>query len=490
MEQHLAVLPIIVPLVGAPVCLLVRRRRLVMGLAIALTWVVFALSVALLARVLESGTIRYFLGGWAPPLGIEYRVDLLSAFVVTFVSGLGAIVLSYAPRSIAREIPPERHSLFCVAYLLAMTGLLGIAITGDLFNLYVFLEISAISSYAIISQGPGRRAPKAAFKYLVMGTIGATFIVIGIGLMYMVTGTLNMADLAERLRGMESRTLLVASGFLTVGISIKMALFPLHSWLPDAYTYAPSAVTSFLAATATKVSVYVFLRWVFSIFGLGLQFRDTVLDNVLIPLALVSIFAMSVVAIFQVDLKRLLAYSSLAQIGYMILVVSLDNVNGLTGGIVHMFNHAITKGGMFLAVGCMAYVVGSTKLRDLRGLGRRMPITAFLWTVGGLGLIGVPGTAGFISKLYLIRGSLERGFWPVAVLALASSLLAVVYVWRVVETMYLAKPDEELPRREAPASMLVPVMVMIGLSIYFGVHTTHSAGIAESAAKLLLGVGR
>jgi len=488
MDQHLAVLPIVVPLVGAPLCLLVRRRPLVMGLAITITWVVFALSVLLLARVLESGTIRYFLGGWAPPVGIEYRVDLLSAFVVTFVSGLGAIVLSYAPRSIAREIPPERHYLFCVAYLLAMTGLLGIAITGDLFNLYVFLEISAISSYAIISQGPSRRSVKAAFKYLVMGTIGATFIVIGIGLMYMVTGTLNMADLAERLRGMESRTLLVASGFLTVGISIKMAMFPLHSWLPDAYAYAPSAVTSFLAATATKVSVYVFLRWVFSIFGLGLQFRDTVLDHLLIPLAIIAIFAMSVVAIFQVDLKRLLAYSSLAQIGYMILGISLDNVSGLTGGIVHMFNHAITKGGMFLAVGCMAYVVGSTKLRDLRGLGRRMPVTAFLWTVGGLGLIGVPGTAGFISKLYLIRGSLERGFWPVAVLALVSSLLAVVYVWRVVETMYLSEPDEDLPRREAPASMLVPTMVMIGLTIYFGVYTTHSAGIAEGAAKLLLGV--
>ncbi|MHC4958571.1 MAG: monovalent cation/H+ antiporter subunit D family protein [Planctomycetota bacterium] len=495
MDVNLPVLPIVLPLVSAPLCLLMRKRALVMGFSITVLWIVFGLACALLGRVLtvEGGVESYALGGWAAPYGIEYRVDALSAFVVMFVSGLGAIVLSYAPRSIAAEIPADRRYLFCSAYLLCVTGLLGITITGDLFNLYVFLEISAISSYALISQGAGRRAIKAAFKYLVMGTVGATFIVIGIGLLFMMTGTLNMVDMAGRIGEMESqRTVLVAAAFLTVGIFIKMAVFPLHSWLPDAYTYAPSVVTAFLAATSTKVSVYIFLRWIFTIFGFGFEFFGSILDAVLLPLALLGIFVASTISIFQTNLKRLLAFSSLAQVGYMILGVALANESGLTGGIAHMFNHAITKGGMFLAVGCMALCVRSVRLDDLRGLGKRMPVTSFLFTLGGLGLIGVPGTAGFISKLYLIRGALERpGYWPVAALALLSSLLAVVYVWRFVETAYLTPPpDDAPPIREAPLSMLIPTAVMIGATVYFGLHTADSAEVARTAAALLLGGGR
>ena len=408
MLEHLPVLPILFPMLAAPLCVLIRQRRLVMGSAVAVCWITFALTVRLLLLVMTDGTQTYEMGGWQVPWGIVYRVDMLSAFVLLFISGIGAIVLSYAPLSIEREIPRHQHYLFCTEYLLCLAGLMGIVITGDMFNLFVFLEISSLSAYALISLGNSRRALTASFQYLVMGTIGATFILIGIGLMYMMTGTLNMTDMAQRLQqpvsaggdtqiAIDTRTIAVAFAFLSVGISLKMALFPLHMWLPNAYTFAPSAVTAFIAATATKVSVYVLLRFVFTIYGNGYAFGKLPFDPDLTILSLIGIVAASTAAIFQQNIKRMLAYSSIAQVGYMVLGISLASVDGLTGGIVHMFNHALIKGGLFLAMGCLAYRLGSLQLDDLRGIGKRMPLTMFAWVLGGLGLIGVPATAGFIN---------------------------------------------------------------------------------------------
>jgi multicomponent Na+:H+ antiporter subunit D len=438
--------------------------------------------------VLERGAVSYAVGDWAPPWGIELRLDALGAFVLLFVSGIGAVVATFAPRSLSREIPEDRQYLFLAAYLLCLTGLLGIASTGDLFNLFVFLEISSLSSYALISLGRERRALVAAFQYLVMGTIGATFYLIGVGLLYQVTGTLNMADAAARLAAVAGvRTTLVAFAFLTVGLGLKMALFPLHLWLPNAYTYAPSVVSAFLAATATKVSIYVLLRVVFCVFGARFAFESVGLDRVLLPLALAAVFLASAVAIFQSNVKRLLAYSSLAQIGYMVLGVSLTSVQGLTAGIVHLFNHALTKGGMFLAMGCIAWSVGSVEIGDLRGIGRRMPWTMTAWTLGGLGLIGVPLTVGFVSKWYLVSAALESGAWPLAVAVLVSSLLALAYVWRVVEAAFFDEgPGARTTVREAPLALLVPTWILIGASLYFGLSTSVSAGIARRAAEALL----
>ena len=265
------------------------------------------------------------------------------------------------------------------------------AITGDAFNLFVFLEISSLSSYILIGMGSDRRALTAAFQYLIVGTIGATFIVIGVGLLYMMTGTLNMADLAVRIPPLaHSRTVLSAFAFLTVGIGIKAAMFPLHMWLPNAYTYAPSTVTAFLAGTATKVAVYALFRFFFTIFGATPLFARFPVDEILMAIAIAGILIASTIAISQTNVKRLLAYSSVAQIGYMVLGMSLLSVTGLTAGIVHMFNHAIIKGGLFLALGCIMYRLGSVCLDDLQGLGKSMPWTMGAVVVGGLGLIGIP----------------------------------------------------------------------------------------------------
>jgi len=486
--DHLAVLLVVVPLIAAPLCVLLRHPGVVWAFTTLVCWLVLAISITVFAQVMETGTISYALGDWAPPWGIEYRIDAVSAFMQLIVAIIGAVTMVFARKSVPHEIDGPRIYLFYSMYLLCLTGLLGITVTGDAFNVFVFLEISSLSSYVLISLGKDRRALTAAFQYLVMGTLGATFILIGIGLLYMLTGTLNMADLAGRLPEPPQRTLIVAFAFLTVGASLKLALFPLHLWLPNAYTFAPSVVTAFLAATATKVSVYILLRFFFTIFGVDVSFTALPLGWILLPLAIVAVFAASTVAIFQENVKRLLAYSSIAQIGYMIIGISFATVNGLTGGIVHLFNHALIKGGLFMALGGVFMRLGSTEIHDMAGLGRRMPVTMAAFVAGGLSLIGVPLTSGFISKWYLVMGALEKGWWPVALLIVAGSLIAVIYVWRVIEAAYFRPAPEGAPEiKEAPLAMLVPTWALIGANIYFGIHSTLTVGAARKAAEVLLG---
>jgi multicomponent Na+:H+ antiporter subunit D len=451
-------------------------------------WASLAISVLLLIRVLDEGTIIYSLGGWAAPWGIEYRVDTIAGFVLVVVSGIGAIVAPFAMLSVRREVGAKQAPLLYSALLLCITGLLGITITGDIFNLFVFLEVSSISAYALIAMGADRRALHAAYKYLIIGSIGATFIVIGIGMLYMLTGTLNMADLAERLPEARGRTISVAFAFLTVGISLKLALFPLHQWLPDAYTYAPSTVTVFLASTATKVAVYVLLRVFFTVFGVVFSWETMALDRTLGPLALLAILSASMMAIYQNNVKRLLAYSSVAQIGYMILGVSLVSVTGLTAGILHLFNHALIKAALFMAMGAVMYQVGSVRIEAISGLGRRMPWTMAAFVAGGLSLIGVPLTVGFVSKWFLVLAAVESGLWVVAALVLVGSILAVVYVWKVVEAAYFGDYIGTLDVKEAPLPLLIPMWVLVVANFYFGIDAQTTAGVARQAAELLLGV--
>ena len=226
-------------------------------LAIAVSWTALAIAGALFAQVAGGGHVSYFLGSWPAPWGIEYRIDRANAYLALLVGVVAAAVSVYSPRSVFAEIEPGRRYLFYTMYALCLAGLLGISVTGDAFNLFVFLEISSLSSYVLIALGRDRRALMAAYQYLIMGTIGATFYVIGVGMLYLETGTLNLADMAARLaRVSEPRPVLAALAFITVGVSLKLALFPLHLWLPNAYAYAPSVVTAFLAATALAPSVF------------------------------------------------------------------------------------------------------------------------------------------------------------------------------------------------------------------------------------------
>ena len=483
----LTVLQIVVPLLVAPVCLLVRGSRVAWALAWVASATSFVFAILLAGRTLGGEVIIAELGGWAAPWGIEYRVDLLNAIVLLIVSGIGTIVLWSARVSIDTEIDADRQGLFYTAWLLCLAGLLGIAVTGDAFNLFVFLEISSLSSYVLIAMGRDRRALTASFQYLVMGTIGATFILIGVGFLYMSTGTLNMADIAEKLPAVgASRTVESAFAFLTVGIGLKMAMFPLHLWLPNAYAYAPGAVSAFLAATATKVAIYMLIRFIYGVFGEPFSFGAMPLSFILTTLAVLAVLLASTAAIFQDNVKRMLAYSSVAQIGYMLLGIGLATAAGLTAGIAHLFNHALMKGALFLALGCIAYQKRTVIRDELAGLGRRMPWTSAAFVIGGLSLIGVPLTAGFTSKWLLVSAAIEIGWWPIAVVVVIGSLLSVIYVWQVVEVLY-RRSDGDSARSEAPLSLLVPTWLLVLANLYFGVFTTYSVGFAGRAAAWLTG---
>jgi len=487
--KNLPALQVVLPLMSAPFCAIFNRSRLSWIVAFVISIVSFAIAATLLSHTLDGEIISYHLGGWAPPIGIEYRIDVLNAFVLLIVSGIAVVTLPYAAKSVALEIPEEKRGFFYTAFLLCFTGLLGVTITGDAFNVFVFLEISSLSTYALVATGAerNRRALSAAYNYLIMGTVGATFFVIGLGLLYMATGTLNMVDLAHQIaeRG-DSRMLHMGFAFVLVGIGLKLAMFPLHLWLPNAYTFAPSAVSVFISATSTKVAVYVLLRFMFGIFGFDYAYQESTLQYLLLPLALLAMFAASIVAVFQTDLKRMLAYSSIAQIGYMLLGIAFMSQLGVMATVIHLFNHAVTKATLFMVAGAFIYTAGTSRISDLKGLGRAMPWTSAAFVVGGLSLIGIPLTVGFVSKWYLVQAALELGWWPVAAAIVLSSLIAIAYVWRIVEMLYLHSPSPDTKVKEAPLAMVIPMWILAGATIYFGTHAALTSAAASRAASTLI----
>jgi multicomponent Na+:H+ antiporter subunit D len=306
-------------------------------------------------------------------------------------------------------------------------------------------------------------------------------------MLYMKTGTLNMLDLAVRIAEIDSsRTLNTGLAFIMVGVSIKAALFPLHMWLPPAYIHAPTVVTAFLAGTATKVAVYVLVRFIYTIYGADHVFNVMGMDVLLMLFAIVAIFKCSFMATVQSNIKSVLAYSSVAQIGYMVLGISLVSAAGLMAGLLHIFNHALMKGALFMAVGAVFYRMGSVDIKAFNGLGRKMPWTMAAFTLAGLSIIGVPLTVGFVSKWYLVSAALEQNNWLIAALVLAGSLLAVVYIGRILEAAYFKEASEAAGDiKEVPILMLLPMWLLVIANIYFGIDTSVTVDAADSAAKWL-----
>jgi multicomponent Na+:H+ antiporter subunit D len=488
--RHLPALQVVVPILVAPLVVLLRPRGLAWAACTAASVLALAIAIELTLRVLGAGPVSYLMGSWPAPYGIELRVDALSALLLLVVTAASALALISGRRSLDSQIDAERQPYFYAAWLLALAGLSGILVAADAFNIFVFMEISSLASYVLIAGGPDRRALPSVFKYLVMGTIGATFYLIGVGLIYMMTGTLNLADMELRIHAVaDLDPILAAAGFITVGLALKAAIFPLHVWLPNAYTYAPHMTTAFLAACATKVSLYVLLRFDFFVFQGNLVGHDFQFAIYLMPLALLGILVGSAVAMFENNVKRLLAFSSVAQIGYIMLGASLVSVTGLTAGILHIFNHALAKGTLFLAVASFAMVAAGLRLDDLKGIARRMPWTFGAFIVAGLSLIGIPGTAGFVSKWYLIAAAMELGpaGVPLVAVILISSLMAVFYIWRVVEVACFAKAEEKNATGIAVSPTLVVVTWLAALAnLYFGLVPELPFTLASDAAAELL----
>jgi multicomponent Na+:H+ antiporter subunit D len=467
---------------------MVPYRKFAWSFACIITALTTVIALKLAYLVSTGGVISYAIGNWQSPIGIEYKVDMLSAFFLVIVSIIGFVTCIYSYSSLDNEIDKKKQPLFYGLFLLCFAGLLGIVVTNDAFNIYVFLEISSLAAYGLIAMGKDRRSLIASFEYLVLGTIGATFILIAIGMLYMMTGTLNISDLFLRISGLSyTNTIKAALAFFAVGLALKIAVFPLHVWLANAYTNAPSFVSSFLSGAATKVAICVLIKMLFLIFGYRFSLQEMPYDKVLITISLASIFIGALVAIFQRNIKRMLAYSSISQVGYILLAIGLVGTTGIASACLQVFSHAMAKTALFMACGGVLLRMRGVRMENFKGIGRTMPFTAAAFLISGLSMIGIPFTAGFIGKVYLLQALVEQQGWLLLGVVLISSLLSVVYIWRVVEVMYFSELQGENKLQETPILMLIPMWALVIITLVFGVYSAPVIDFASKIAVYLFG---
>ena len=488
MTEHYPVLILLVPLFGALLATLLGSERQVACWFTALIALGGSsiLAIGNICALLASaeGELRYRMGGWNEnsgyEVGIELRIDMLAALVVAAVVIVGFINTIFAKTRVTGEMR-EKAAFFYALNQLLIVGLCGIVMTNDAFNLYVLIEITSLTSYALIAMG-NRRAALSSFNYIIMGTIGASFYLLGVGYLYIKTGTLNIDDIHTVLQSGNlwgDTSITIAFILIMLGLWTKMALFPLHGWLPNAYSYAPGVVGSFMAPLMTKVMVYVMLRimlWLFGgeyIYSSGLVWGELV-----IWMSIIAIVAGSFLALARTDIKKMLTYLIVAEVGYMVGGAWLANGAGLAGSMYHILSDAAMTFCLFLAAAIVILRTGDHRLTAFNGLFRSMPLTMIGFTVGGLSMIGLPPTCGFFSKWYLISGGIEAGHWSYVAALLFSSLVNAVIFFRIFERAYFGNlkgvADEQLPDdgdcappltlERVPFSMLIPLFIA-GVSV-------------------------
>uniref|UniRef100_A0A3B0J7K4 Na(+)/H(+) antiporter subunit D n=1 Tax=Wolbachia endosymbiont of Aleurodicus dispersus TaxID=1288877 RepID=A0A3B0J7K4_9RICK len=471
--MQLPILQVIIPIIASMFCFLTKKHRVSWFISFFTTTATFFISLTLLVKTYNGEIITYYLGDWVPPYGIELRIDMLNSLILTLVNFIALISVLYSFHINEKDISKNKISGFYSLFLLCLSGLLGILVTNDIFNLYVFLEISSLSSYVLVSMGRDKKALVAAFEYLISGTLGATFYLFGIGLLYSMTGTLNMPDMAERIVPLYDNNIIrLGTLFIFVGLSIKMALFPLSKWLINAYSEAPSFISIFFSGTVTKVMMYVFIRIFYTVFQ---QNFFLPLSNVMIILALCAVVFGSISAIIEKDIKRLFAHSSISQIGYIILMLGLNSKAGLFSAVLHIVNHSMIKTSLFMTAGCISYKFGMTKIENLSGLKKSMPYTTLAFTLLSFALIGVPLTNGFVSKWYMMKAIIESHAWISLIVFAAGSFLALVYIWKMVEKMYFennAASSTGATLNEVPLLMLFCLLFMAILTVITGIYSS------------------
>lgn len=448
------------------------KSELSQPLAVLGSGIAAAFSVYGFLTYLNDAPLRYYFGGWEPPVGIEFVYDGLSGFFVMVINVVAFIVLIHSHHLAKREFPGKEMPFFALAMLM-MLGFNGMILTGDLFNLYVFLEIASLSGYALIAIGE-KPAPYAAFRYLIIGTAGGTLYLLGVGFMYTITGTLNIIDMTAMLPELAGTNAAFAALILMiVGIGVKAALFPMHGWLPDSYTYASSVSTALIAPIGTKVAAYILFRIILWLFGVDIV--DSVVPITLIIgiLASIGILYGSIMAIAQSEMKRMLAYSSISQIGYIIMGLSLANPWGFAGALLHVLNHAVMKACLFMISGHMRMKEGHSDItRFDDSYRKKYPWTMAAFTIAAISMVGLPPLAGFFSKWYLVLGTIDNSNWLFLVVIVISSLLNAVYFFRILEKVYMKDPAKgqkeasDAKRDESPLSMLIPTGILaVGLIV-------------------------
>lgn len=470
MSSQLPILIFLVPFVTAvamPI-LTAKRRSWCRPLTMGVVTLMVILSIANLRLVLSMGSIEYALGGWAAPLGVAWLDDPLAAVMVLTVSALTLLVLIFggvvAPSSLDNSMP------YYTLILLMVAGLVGIVFAADLFNVFVFLEVSALSAYALVGSAGGN-ALVYAFRYLLLGSLGATLYLLGVAHLYAVTGTLNMADLALRLPEIITSTTVVGGlVYIFLGLSIKMALVPLHGWLPDAYASAPLAVTPLLASTVTKVALVAWIRIEYSLIAPGVEVGHVPVLVLLEELGVIAALIGGALALIQTDLRRMFAYGGISHVGLILIGVSLGNPTGFAGGVFYLINDAVMQAALFMIAGAMAHYYGARTLDDLRGMRQRSPLLTGALVIAAVAMVGLPPTGGFFGKWNIVLGALEAEHYLATFAVIASTLLTLGYFVRIFASWFhqpqTADSGELVVSRSLSLSLGVVSVAIIALGLF------------------------
>ncbi|MFP8954040.1 proton-conducting transporter membrane subunit [Natrialbaceae archaeon A-arb3/5] len=425
-------------LAAVPIALGLRYDRTGWSVAALTTTALFVVTTYLAMVVYETGRVVHVLGGWDEPqgIGIELVADEFSVLIALLVTVVAASILAYT------RVGGPRGNTFYAGYLLLVGGLLGLSLTGDVFNMFVFLEIVGLATYAMIASGDGPESAVAALKYLILGTVGASLYLIGVGFLFMATGALNMEVLGEAIpqvadEGGSDLTLLYAAfAFIFVGFALKVAQWPLHTWQPDAYQHAPDGVTPVIAALVSTVSAYALGRIMYNVFGPEFLTATPYLTEIVVVVGCVSVVAGSTLAVIQRDVKRMFAYSSVSQFGLVVAAYGLVTQTAFVGAVIHLIGHGVMKAGLFAAAGLIAVSYGARTVDEYAGLADDRPVAAASTGVLLIALIGIPPSAGFIGKWYIAVGAVQAEMWPVAAVIFLSTMLTLAYAARLLEKMY------------------------------------------------------
>lgn len=424
-----------------------------------------------------------------PPFGISFRVDILGFLLALIASVIWFFAAVYSKVYMGHEGAGNRYYPFL---LLSLSGCLGVFLTGDFFSLFVFFELMSLSSYVLVVHEESAAAMAAGYKYLILTLIGGLALFFGIVIAFEVAGNVNIAPGNFLFQDSTRLPFLAFLSFL-VGFGMKMGIFPMHIWLPDAHPVAPSPASALLSGVMLKTGAYGLIRVVYNVYGPELIAKAG-WDNILLVLAAITIFLGSAVAIAQTDIKRRLAYSSIGQMGYVLLGLALLNENSLVGTIFHIFSHALMKSTLFLCAGAIIYKTGKRKISDLAGIGYEMPITIACFTIAALAMIGIPPLNGFISKLLLSMGALDANKPGYVFLLILSSLMNGIYYLPIIISAFFGVEKEKRvwgkPFSELKISMWMPIVLLAVGCLVFGLLPVNlPLSWAETAAKMLMGVG-
>jgi multicomponent Na+:H+ antiporter subunit D len=471
MKANLPAILFVIPFLAA-VCMPMvglYRKEWCWPAALAALAALNVFSVTAFVHALEAGPVRYPVGGWPPPIGIEWRLDGFSGTAMILIGAVALAAVLYAGPGVRASLA-ARSAHFYTLVMLLVSALVGMVMTADLFNLFVFLEVASLTGYALVAAAGGR-AMLAAFRYLILGTIGASFYLLGVGYLYASTGTLNMADLSERLPALLGSTaVLTGLIFIIIGLGIKMALVPLHGWLPDAYAHAPEAITPLLASLITKVSLLALVRIIFWIWGAEVVWDEVPFMVYLGWVGAIALLAGAFLALSEQNIRRMFAYGGISHVGLVVLGISLGNPTGFAGGIFYLMTDAVMQLGLFFVAGTMAFHYGVREISDLGRLPSRTPWMTAALLVTALSMVGIPPTAGFFGKWYILVGALEMKNYAAAGIILLGTVLTLSYFVRILDRMFRegGKSSAE-PGSETPWEMRLGMGVVAVSLMLFGV---------------------